>query len=88
MGGGVSCAAAEQMEEMMAYSVLLGRTITCMSFPGTVPNLRARRHMKREHKSGKTCSARKLELENTGVAPLFPLCIRAFALFKKKYVPI
>lgn len=35
MGGGVSSVAAEQMEEMMAYSVLLGRTITCMSFPGT-----------------------------------------------------
>lgn len=34
MGGGVSTAAAEQMDEMMAYSVLLGRTITCMSFPG------------------------------------------------------
>lgn len=30
----MSSAAAEQMEDMMAYSVLLGRTITCMSFPG------------------------------------------------------
>lgn len=35
MGGGVSSAAAVQMDEMMAYSVLLGKTITCMSFPGT-----------------------------------------------------
>lgn len=35
MGGGASSAAAEQMEEMMAYSVLLSKTITCMSFPGT-----------------------------------------------------
>eukprot|EP00903_Cladosiphon_okamuranus_P011682 g10988.t1 len=34
MGGGASSAAAEQMEEMMAYSVLLSKTITCMSFPG------------------------------------------------------
>ena len=34
MGGGVSSAAAEHMEEMVAYSVLLGRNITCMSFPG------------------------------------------------------
>lgn len=35
MGGGASSAAAEQMEEMMAYSVLLSKTITCMTFPGT-----------------------------------------------------
>lgn len=34
MGGGVSSAAAEQMEDMMAYSLLLGRAITCMTFPG------------------------------------------------------
>lgn len=36
MGGGVSSAGAEHMDDMMAYSALLGRTITCMSFPGTV----------------------------------------------------
>lgn len=35
MGGGVSSAASEQMGEMMAYSVLLSKTITRMSFPGT-----------------------------------------------------
>ncbi|CAM9870773.1 unnamed protein product [Choristocarpus tenellus] len=34
MGGGASSIASGQMEEMMAYSVLLGRTITALSFPG------------------------------------------------------
>lgn len=34
MGGGASSTAAEQMEEMVAFSALLGRTITCMNFPG------------------------------------------------------
>ncbi|CAM9511676.1 unnamed protein product [Ectocarpus sp. 13 AM-2016] len=34
MGGGASSAAAEQMEEMIAYSTLLSKTITCMTFPG------------------------------------------------------
>lgn len=34
MGGGASSAAAEQMEEMVAFSSFLGQAVTCMNFPG------------------------------------------------------